>query len=217
MSRVHVFVEGQTEETFVRDVLYEHLQHRGVYLNPILLRTSAQGRGGVVSYGQVRWQVSRKCLEDATANVTSMIDLFRLPNDFPKKQACSGMSLYQRVACLEQAFLGSIECNNFIPYLSVHEFEGLLFSDSTKFGNWFDDHNEVQRFAASVSSFRNPEQVNDGAATAPSKRIAAAFGKAGYQKPVHGPLIAMDIGLERMREACPHFHQWVECLESLAP
>ena len=29
--RVHVMVEGQTEETFVRDVLYDHLQHHGVF------------------------------------------------------------------------------------------------------------------------------------------------------------------------------------------
>jgi len=54
MTRVHVFVEGQTEETFVRELLYDPLVHRGVFLNPILLRTSAGGRGGVVSYGKIR-------------------------------------------------------------------------------------------------------------------------------------------------------------------
>ncbi len=46
MIRVYVMVEGQTEETFVRDLLYDHFQGRGVFLNPILLRTSAQGKGG---------------------------------------------------------------------------------------------------------------------------------------------------------------------------
>jgi hypothetical protein len=46
MTRVHLFVEGQTEETFVRELLYDPLVNRGVFLNPILLRTSAQGKDG---------------------------------------------------------------------------------------------------------------------------------------------------------------------------
>lgn len=217
MTRVHVMVEGQTEETFVRKVLYDHLLHRGVFLNPILLRTSAQGKGGVVTCGKVRWQVSRQCLSDADATVTTMIDLFRLPNDFPNKQACAGGQLYHRVECLEQAFGNDVGCQNFIPYLSVHEFEGLLFSDPGKFGKWFDDPRWLQQLTASVAAFKNPEYINDGPNTAPSKRVEEAFGSAGYQKPFHGPMIAIDIGLETMRERCPHFAQWVASLEALAP
>lgn len=48
MIRIHVFVEGQTEETFVKEVLCEHLQRKDIYLNPILVRTSSTGKGGVV-------------------------------------------------------------------------------------------------------------------------------------------------------------------------
>lgn len=140
MIRVHVMVEGQTEETFVRDVLYDHLQHHGVFLNPILLRTSTQGRGGVVSYAKVRPQLIRQCRQDTTATVTTMIDLYRLPGDFPGSQACVDA-----------------------------------------------DH------------------------------IAAALAGHGYQKPFHGPLIAMDIGLEPMRERCPHFDAWLKRLEGLIP
>ena len=145
-----------------------------------------------------------------------MIDLFRLPNDFPNKQLCATGQLYQRVACLEQAFDHDVGYQNFIPYLSVHEFEGLLFSDPGKFGKWFNDPRGLQQLTAGVAAFQNPEYINDGPNTAPSKRVEAALGNAGYQKPVHGPLIAMDIGLERMRERCPHFDQWVTSLEALA-
>ena len=217
MMRVHVMVEGQTEETFMREVLYDHLLRRGVFLNPILLRTSAQGKGGVVTYGKVGRQVSRQCLSDASAKVTTMIDLFRLPNDFPSKHACADVQLYRWVSCLETAFGDDIGCQNFIPYLSVHEFEGLLFSDPSKFGKWFDAAVSLQQLAESVAGFENPEHINDRSNTAPSKRVEAALGGAGYQKPVHGPLIAMDIGLEQMRERCPYFDQWVTGLEALAP
>lgn len=144
MTRVQVMVEGQTEETFLRELLYDQLANRGVFLNPILLRTSAQGKGGVVSYGKVRSQVLRQCLSDASAKVTTMIVLFRLPKDFPEKQACAGAQLYPRVDCLEQAFASDIGCGNFVPYLSVHEFEGLLFSDATQFANWFDEPGPLQ-------------------------------------------------------------------------
>lgn len=215
MTRVHVMVEGQTEETFVRDVLYEHLQRRGVFLNPILLRTSAQGKGGVVSYGKVRSQVLRQCLHDANAKITTMIDLYRLPKDFPRKQACAGGQLDQTVGCLERAFRDDIGCQNFLPYLSLHEFEGLLFSDLTKFHNWFGEQAPLQQLSADTSGFLTPEHINDGAKTAPSKRIVAALGDLGYQKTFHGPQIAMDIGLERIRARCPHFCAWVTNLEDL--
>ena len=37
-----------------------------------------------------------------------------------------------------------------------------------------------------------------------------------YRKALHGPLIAETIGLDAIREECPRFNQWVECLESLS-
>jgi Domain of unknown function (DUF4276) len=59
----------------------------------------------------------------------------------------------------------------------------------------------------------NPENINDGPQTAPSKRIKAVW--SGYQKTFHGPLIACDIGLDAIRKSCPHFNQWLERLEKL--
>ncbi len=36
MIRVHAFVEGQTEETFVRELLYGYFQEKNIFLNPII-------------------------------------------------------------------------------------------------------------------------------------------------------------------------------------
>lgn len=214
MIRVHVVVEGQTEETFVRDLLYDHFQARGVFLNPILLRTSAQGRGGVVSYAKVRPQIVRQCRQDSSAVVTTMIDVYRLPGDFPGSQACVATDIYAKVCCLEQALADDVNCRNFIPNLSVHEFEALLFSDLDQFSAWFDKA-AMKRLRAQIPKDRTPEEINDGLQTAPSKRILAALASDGYQKTLHGPLIAMDIGLESMRQRCPHFHAWLKQLEAL--
>ncbi|MEO7717517.1 MAG: DUF4276 family protein, partial [Capsulimonas sp.] len=35
----------------------------------------------------------------------------------------------------------------------------------------------------------------------------------GYVKPLYGTLAALEIGLDTIREQCPHFRSWLERLE----
>ena len=84
MIRVKVFVEGQTEETFVRDVLAPAFAYKEIYFTPILAQTSRGHKGGIVSYGKVKHQIERLCKEDQQAWVTTMIDYYGLPTDFPE-------------------------------------------------------------------------------------------------------------------------------------
>ena len=46
MIRVYIFCEGQTEDTFVREVLVPHFSRLDIFVNPIVLRTGPQGKGG---------------------------------------------------------------------------------------------------------------------------------------------------------------------------
>ncbi|MDV7397185.1 DUF4276 family protein, partial [Arthrospira platensis SPKY1] len=64
---------------------------------------------------------------------------------------------------------------------------------------------------ASVSS---PEEINDHPQTAPSKRLISLL--KGYDKALHGPLVALDIGLDRLRVENPRFDAWIKRLEALA-
>lgn len=110
MIRIHVFVEGQTEETFVKEVLCEHLQRKEIYLNPILVRTSSTSKGGVVSYAKIKPQLNRKCLQDGSAFVTTMFDLYRLPNDFPGSSSLASMNdPFQKAEYLEQEMSADIK------------------------------------------------------------------------------------------------------------
>jgi hypothetical protein len=61
MTRVHIFCEGQTEETFVREVLQDHFNRRGVYLTAML-------RGGT-TYGKAQRDIIRLCKQDSSAYV----------------------------------------------------------------------------------------------------------------------------------------------------
>lgn len=213
MMRIHVFVEGQTEETFVRELLYEHFLQKNIFLNPILVRTSSISKGGVVSYAKIKPQLNRKCLEDTSAFVTTMFDLYALPNDFPGADSIpTTTDPFQKAKHLEIEMEKDIAKPNFIPNLLVHEFEGLLYSQPQAFCGWF-DASVVSILSAQRKAFPSPEHINDDPLTAPSKPILKCCD--GYEKPLHGSLIAIDIGLEAIRQQCQHFNQWLLRLENL--
>jgi hypothetical protein len=206
MIRVNIFVEGQTEETFVRELLYNHFLQQNIYVNPILLY-------GAVTYGKIRKELYRKCSEDSTAFVTTMLDLYGLPKDFPGKSSIpTTANLFEKAEYLEQQMGVDIGVQNFIPNLLVHEFEGLLYSNPQAFLGWF-DQNIVEQLQRERESFPSPEHINDSPITAPSKRILRCC--PGYDKPLHGSLIAMDIGLDTIRKQCQHFDKWLTKLENI--
>ncbi|WP_084154806.1 DUF4276 family protein [Polycyclovorans algicola] len=141
-----------------------------------------------------------------------MIDLYGLPSDFPG-QGATGDS-FQRASAIEAGMRASVNQANFIPNVVVHEFEGLLFSRIEAFGGWFDGADVVDALATIRKDFQSPEHINDGVATAPSKRIRKIC--RGYDKPVHGSLISLDIGLDVLRRECYRFDVWIRELEELA-
>jgi len=213
MIRVHVFVEGQTEETFVTELLQEHFSRIDIYLNPILIRTGKKGRGGVSTYGKIQWQVKKKCKEDKTAYVTTMLDVYGLPKDFPGKAATDKIvDIQSKVRHLEEEFFKDVGQNRFIPNLLMHEFEALLFSDPFAFAEWFDEE-AARRLQEERQNFPTPEHIDDNPETAPSRRILRYC--PAYQKPHHGILIALSIGLDNIRNECEHFNRWLENLEKL--
>lgn len=215
LSRIYILVEGQTEEAFVNELLVPHYAKSGRYLTPIIIRTSAAQKGGLVSYGKVRPQIQKLCKQDEQAYVTTMFDLYALPKDFPGKGG-DGYSHHRsgrdKANDLQAALGTDIGMENFIPNLIVHEFEALLFTDIDVFGQWTNDDSVLGPLLA-IRDTTSPEDINDGPTTAPSKRILSAM--SGYSKTLHGPLIACDIGLDAIRGACPHFDDWLKKLEGL--
>ncbi len=71
-----------------------------------------------------------------------------------------------------------------------------------------------KEFVAIRREVGTPEEIDDRPEYAPSKRIVNLF--PGYRKPLHGPLTAGRIGLDRIRDECPHFAAWVARLEEFA-
>ena len=59
----------------------------------------------------------------------------------------------------------------------------------------------------------NPELINDGPETAPSKRILKEIPE--YDKASAGVSVTSKIGLPQLRNRCRHFNEWLGQLENL--
>lgn len=218
MNRVLISVEGQTEETFVREILINHLQHNNVYPIPVVVATKIikQGnkfKGGITSYSHARNDI-RKLLTDTNAvAVTTMYDLYRLPSDFPGFATRPQGDCFIKASYLENEFQHAIADMRFRPYLQVHEFEAILFVEPEITARVLAGRIRLKELNHISGSFDSPEEINDGEATAPSKRILDLY--PNYQKPLDGALVALEVGLENIRAKCRHFNEWLVWLESL--
>jgi hypothetical protein len=222
MSRINIIVEGHSEEQFVRDMLGEDLAPKGIYVCARRVKTGRKYgrdyRGGVTTYAKIKNDVLRWLAEDSTAYLSTFFDLYRLPNDFPQfKEAMKKPEPLQRVNCLEKAFFNNIKHERFLPYIQLFEFEGLLFSEVQVIDECItltlDAPSQLKKLHHIRSQYPTPEHINDGENTAPSKRLGTLY--PYYDKVLHGSLISEAIGLNKLRQECPHFDQWVSRLENL--
>jgi hypothetical protein len=226
MTRLLVHVEGQTEETFVNEVLRHHLGNFGFESVSARLVGNARlraNRGGVRSWSSVRKDVIRHLREDGGSHATTMVDYYGLPSTGPKawpgRLRAKTLPPQEKAACVEAAVAADVldrmgrqrDASRFLPFVTMHEFEGLLFSDCQTFGEAIARPDLVDEFKNIRRQFATPEDINDSPTTAPSKRVENLY--PGYEKPLHGIIAILEIGLPRIRQKCPHFDRWVSQLE----
>ncbi len=229
LIRLHILAEGQTEEGFVNELLAPALAEHDVVADVRCITTGrhrgAVFRGGLMSYEHLARDLTLWMKEDQKPDAwfTTMVDFYALPNNFPGLATVPRtLAAPDRVAGLEEELRRDIVARltdlpvsrRFIPYIQLHEFEALPFSDPTAFLEAFPDNaRAVHRLAGIRARFRDPEAINDNPHTVPSRRILEIF--PDYQKPVAGLLIAQRIGLTAIRRECQHFDAWVRRLLAL--
>jgi len=142
---------------------------------------------------------------------TTMVDLYKLPSDFPGLAESRGIvDPVNKAEFLEGRLSSDLNHPRFVPYVQLHEFEALLFSDPQCFSIAFPGMGtELAELEAIRHRFQTPEHIDEG--DPPSKRICELLPQ--YVKPVSGPLIAKHIGLAKVRAECYHFNKWLERLE----
>ncbi|MEZ4631739.1 MAG: DUF4276 family protein [Deinococcales bacterium] len=189
MKLVHILVEGQSEETFIKEVLAQHLYTFDLNLIPIIVKTKKlqkgpQHKGGLVNYDHLKRDLKDLLQNKAVDKVTTMFDLYALPGNFPKLGEIYQKGV-EKALELEKALFEDVNHPKLLPYIQVHEFETLLFSDVSKFALDFSEA-EVRQLQEIAAMFSSPEDINETSEGAPSKRIFSVLGKK-YQKTLHGP------------------------------
>ena len=117
------------------------------------------------------------------------------------------------VAVLDLMFMNLYLLGEFtiVPYIEMHEFEALLFSNAEILANKTEiDVSLIQKI---IDDFNTPEEINDDPTNAPSKRLEAL--KKGYRKVAMGKTVSESIGIEEIRKQCSHFSKWLTTLENL--
>ena len=228
MARLLIHVEGQTEESFVNEVLRDHLIARGYDSVSARIVGNArlrQRRGGIRPWPSVRRDIVNHLKEDPECTATTMVDYYGLPRSgdgaWPGRAEASGLGMIKKAAHVQEALSNDLAANvgqgfkrvRFVPFVVMHEFEGLLFSDCARFSSSIGRPELESKLKAIRDEFASPEEINDSPDTAPSKRVEKLV--PGYDKPLLGTLAVLGIGLARIRLECPHFNRWVEQLESL--
>ncbi|MDP2823363.1 MAG: DUF4276 family protein [Sulfuritalea sp.] len=219
MTRLLVLVEGQSEETFVNRTLTPHLAAHGVFVaKPILIWTKrlARGggyRGGVSDYQQIRSSLN-PLLRDNAAWVTTLIDYYALPADFPGLASTSGLTAPRaRVAAATQAFAEDVAHPRFLPFLALHELEAWLFSSPQSVADHFNSGGLATRMQKMVAAAGEAELINGEPVTHPKARMRDLV--PTYKEVADGATILGKIGIDPIRAACPHFAQWLGQLEAL--
>ncbi len=224
MVRLLVHVEGETEETVVNNILSPHLcRHGYLSVSARLIGNSRQRsrRGGIKAWSAVRKDIVNHLREDPNCLATTMVDYYALPqrddHAWPGRKAADMLPFAQKAITIENVLLEDIRCkfgngsDRFIPFVIMHEFEGLLFSDCQGFGRGIGRPELATEFQSIRDKFSSPEEINDSPETAPSKCIGKLV--QGYEKPLLGTLAILEIGLDAIRRECPHFNSWLTHLE----
>ena len=227
MNELVVIVEGETEQTFVRDQLAAHLVMHNTTAWPVLPGRH-RNHGGVKKWEVAKPDILRTLKEGRYC--TTMFDYYAMPMDWPGRSEATGKPWAERAAFVEShihadvvvAMGGRFNAKYFLPYVQLHEFEALAFADVEALASvlspialrgqasieWL-----TQTFTEILEEAGHPEAINDSYETCPSRRIAGVV--PAYKKRAQGPIITNRIGMTVLLEKCHHFAAWILRLESI--
>lgn len=218
-ANVYVIVEGHTEQTFIRELLAPEMACQGVFLHPVLIGKPGH-KGGDIRFDRAKQDIGGFLKQRSGTHISTMFDYFRLDPSWPGNVNMQGCpTAIEKAEKIEGTTLARIRElfpdhnveGRFIPYIEMHEFEALLFSDTSILANKIGvDTGQIEDI---LDEFGEPEEIDDGPDTAPSKRLIRFHNS--YRKVAMGKTISEAIGIPTMREKCPHFDNWLIRLEQL--
>jgi len=217
---VLVIVEGKTEQIFTESLLVPYLAKKMIFMTATQV-TKPGAKGGDVRFERVRNDVGRHLKQRLDSYVTTFVDYYGVKEWPGLDKVPSNASPSQIAEIVNNAAKDDIIRSfpdrraeeRFIPYMSIHEFEALLFSDSAILAAEL--RISEQKVINLLKGYGQPEAINDDPRTAPSKRLDNWSNKK-FLKTTNGIAIAKKIGIPRMREKCFLFDAWLRHIEEIS-
>jgi hypothetical protein len=216
-KRLIFIVEGETEKDFVKEILHPYFFSKNIFdINTFKIKYSG---GGLSNYSHLKSDIIKSIYQPNTV-VTTLIDFYGLPKDFPKFKEIQNLpTSVEKVDFLEKSIKQDLEqfqkqkFDNFVPYIQLHEFEALVFTSLESIYNNFES-NKVNKAEIDkiFREFNNPEEINGNPNTAPSKRLLRNI--SGYNKIVDGVMIIKNAGLKSVRQRCKRFANWLDTINA---
>ncbi|TQJ03976.1 DUF4276 family protein [Amycolatopsis cihanbeyliensis] len=193
--RLHVLVEGQTEEIVVNQVISPYLANYGWWTSHSLAKTKRPAGGSTHKGGVTRWAKLeldlRLLLRDSSIDVlTTVLDYYAFPADSPGMRTRPAGPPHDRVLHVEAALRTSVKDPRFLPNLVLHELETWVFAAAEELGSCGNDPKLAAILCRDVDAAGGSELVNDG------------------------PLAIAELGIDDLRTRCPHFDAWLTRLIS---
>lgn len=214
---IGIVAEGITECNFVKKLLCPYFIGKDKYLFPITIVTSRDKRngkvykGGGLNFDRVKVHIGNQ-LKNCDV-VSTMFDFYGLPPDFPGVAKINkNTNAYDQVTLIEDELTGKICTEKFIPYIQLHEFEALVFSDLDILQKQYFE-NKIEPLRKCLAEIKNPELINTDPNKSLSKRIINYIKE--YDKATIGVRVLEEIGLNKIRSECKHFDEWICKLEEL--
>lgn len=164
----------------MNDVLAVHLYGVGYTAVSARLLGNARSRkwrGGIKNWDGVRKSILNHLKDDRGIIVTTMVDYYGLLKSWPGHATASTgqKSSSERASIIEKALsddissaLPNLDPRRFVPYVVMHEFEGLLFSDPDRFAQSIGQPELSGKFRAIRDEFPTPEDIDESPETHPS-------------------------------------------------
>jgi len=217
---VVAIVEGKTEQIFIEKILAPYLGHKNIWIRATQISKPGQ-KGGDVRFSRAKRDLEGHLKQRANTYVTTFIDYYGT-KEWPGLDLVSSQALPDQIArVMNEATKREIVSlfteqqaeRRFVPFIAVHEFEALLFSDPRILADQLGINEST--VAAVITECGSPEAINNAPLTAPSKRLDAWCANGEFLKTTTGISAAQQIGIEKMRGECPLFDRWLRVFEEI--
>ena len=188
------------------------------YLHPTQVPKKGE-KGGDVRFARVKTCVGNFLKQRSDTRVGTFFDYYGLKEwpSLDEVRSAQGLSTADIAKRLNDSAMAELRrefpelnvANRFVPFLAVHEFEALLFSDTLLLATVLGI--DVTLVEGTLQEYGSPEAINTRPDKIPSRQIEKWL-DGRYIKTVQGVAIADKIGIDKMRTACPNFDDWLNRL-----